>query len=291
MQRAWKLVAARAVLLGWSSNALWRIGYSRSSVASHGRARCEPHSNSLLVFSVYAFEVPLTPAVKLKLLSNVELFDGLNEKQLVGICEVVRSKSLKRKEELFHKGDDGRQVFIIVSGKLKALTTSIDGDDVVFSILGPGEVFGEVALLGGTRRTATVSAIEACELLVIDRRDFMAFLDTHPDISANLLQVLALRLKRVSELVEDTLFLNLRLRLAKKLNALSRMYGQTVEGGILVDLKLSQAEWGDLVGATRESINKQVRQWVDEGIVRVDKGYIVIQQPNELQKLAGAVVY
>lgn len=240
---------------------------------------------------MYAFEVPLTPAVKLKLLSNVELFDGLNEKQLVGICEVVRSKSLKRKEELFHKGDDGRQVFIIVSGKLKALTTSIDGDDVVFSILGPGEVFGEVALLGGTRRTATVSAIEACELLVIDRRDFMAFLDTHPDISANLLQVLALRLKRVSELVEDTLFLNLRLRLAKKLNALSRMYGQTVEGGILVDLKLSQAEWGDLVGATRESINKQVRQWVDEGIVRVDKGYIVIQQPNELQKLAGAVVY
>ncbi|MFP8880545.1 MAG: Crp/Fnr family transcriptional regulator [Myxococcota bacterium] len=229
--------------------------------------------------------------MKLKLLSNVELFDGLNEKQLVGICEVVRSKSLKRKEELFHKGDDGRQVFIIVSGKLKALTTSIDGDDVVFSILGPGEVFGEVALLGGTRRTATVSAIEACELLVIDRRDFMAFLDTHPDISANLLQVLALRLKRVSELVEDTLFLNLRLRLAKKLNALSRMYGQTVEGGILVDLKLSQAEWGDLVGATRESINKQVRQWVDEGIVRVDKGYIVIQQPNELQKLAGAVVY
>jgi len=119
----------------------------------------------------------------------------------------------------------------------------------------------------------------------------MAFLDTHPDISANLLQVLALRLKRVSELVEDTLFLNLPLRLAKKLDALARLYGHEVEGGIRVDLKLSQEEWGDLVGATRESINKQVRQWGDAGIVRVDKGYIVIQQPAELRKLAGAVDY
>jgi len=235
--------------------------------------------------------VPLTSAKKLELLSHVELFDGLSEQQILGICEVVRTKSLKRKEELFHKGDDGRQVFIVNRGKLKALTTSIDGDDVVFSILGPGEVFGEVALLGGTRRTATVSAIEACELLVIDRRDFMAFLDSHPDISANLLQVLALRLKRVSELVEDTLFLNLPLRLAKKLDSLARLYGQTVDGGIRVDLKLSQEEWGDLVGATRESINKQVRSWVDQGIVRVDKGYIVIQKPAELAKLAGAVVY
>jgi len=100
--------------------------------------------------------VPLTSAKKLELLSHVELFDGLSEQQILGICEVVRTKSLKRKEELFHKGDDGRQVFIVNRGKLKALTTSIDGDDVVFSILGPGEVFGEVALLGGTRRTATV---------------------------------------------------------------------------------------------------------------------------------------
>jgi CRP/FNR family cyclic AMP-dependent transcriptional regulator len=240
--------------------------------------------------SLYASGVPLSPANRLDLLRNVELFDGLDEKQLRGICEVVRTKKLKRKEELFHKGDEGRQVFIIMDGKLKALTTSVDGDDVVFSILGPGEVFGEIALLGGTQRTATVSAIEACELLVIDRRDFMAFLVTHPDISANLLQVLALRLKRVSELVEDTLFLNLPLRLAKKLNALSRLYGQAVEGGVRVDLKLSQEEWGDLVGATRESINKQVRSWVEQGMVRVDKGYIVILQPLELQRLAGAMV-
>jgi CRP-like cAMP-binding protein len=235
--------------------------------------------------------VPLTPSEKLALLANVELFADLSEKQLSGIGDVARNKSLKRKEELFHKGDEGRQLFVIVNGKLKALTTSVDGDDVVFSIMGPGEVFGEVALLGATLRTATVSAIEKCELLVIDRRDFMAFLNSNPDISAKLLQVLAARLKRVSELVEDTLFLNLPLRLAKKLSALARVYGQRIDDGIRVDLKLSQEEWGDLVGATRESINKQVRQWVDAEIVRVDKGYLIILKPTELEKLAGAVVY
>ena len=235
--------------------------------------------------------VAISPAEKLKLLGNVELFSSLSPHQLEDVSQVTRQKSLKRKEELFHKGDEGSQIYIVGSGKLKALTTSVDGDDVVFSILGVGEVIGEVALLGATARTATVTAIETCDLLVIDRRDFMSFLRTHPDVSVSLLHVLAIRLKRVSELVEDTLFLNLPLRFAKKLSALARIYGEDVGDGIRVDLKLSQEEWGDLVGATRESINKQVRQWTDAGVLRADKGYMVILDPVELDKLAGAVVY
>ena len=233
----------------------------------------------------------VTPAEKLKLLANIELFSGFSAKQLEAASCVARSKTLERRQELFHKGDEGGEVFVVASGKLKALTTSTDGDDVVFSILGPGEVFGEVALLGATPRTATVTAIEDCRLLVIDRRDFMSFLRTHPDIAVKLLSVLAIRLKRVSELVEDTLFLNLPLRLAKKLLALSRIYGQKVSDGMRIDLKLSQEEWGDLVGTTRESVNKQVRKWTDAGIVRVDDGYLVILKPVELEKLAGAVLY
>ena len=100
-----------------------------------------------------------------------------------------------------------------------------------------------------------------------------------------------MRLKRVSEFVEDTLFLNLPLRLAKKLLSLSRAYGDEVADGIRIDLKLSQEEWGDLVGTTRESINKQLRQWTEAGIVRIDDGYLVILNPVELEKLAGAVLY
>jgi CRP-like cAMP-binding protein len=136
-----------------------------------------------------------------------------------------------------------------------------------------------------------VTAIEDCHLLVIDRRDFMSFLKTNPEVSVKLLSVLATRLKRVSELVEDTLFLNLPLRLAKKLLSLSRAYGEEAAEGIRIDLRLSQEEWGDLVGTTRESVNKQMRKWTEAGIIQVDHGYVIILNPVELEKLAGAVIY
>ena len=233
----------------------------------------------------------ITPSEKLELLANVALFSDFSVKQLEAVSLVARGKTLQRREELFHKGDHGGEVYVVASGKLKALTTSAEGDDVVFSILGPGEVFGEVALLGVTPRTATVSAIEDCRLLAIDRRDFLSFLRTNPEVSVKLLSVLAMRLKRVSELVEDTLFLNLPLRLAKKLLSLSHAYGEEVAEGIRIDLRLSQEEWGDLVGTTRESINKLVRKWTEAGIVRIDDGYVVILNPVELEKLAGAVLF
>jgi len=125
---------------------------------------------------------------------------------------------------------------------------------------------------------------------MIARRDFMAFLRSHPDVAIELLSVIAGRLKRVSELVEDTLFLNLPVRLAKKLMIYAGTYGEEEGATIRINLKLSQEEWGDLVGATRESINKQLRAWVEMGLVEIDHGYIVIRRLSELEKLAGVVV-
>ena len=232
----------------------------------------------------------LSEDVKCELLKRASLFEGLAPEHVREVAGCARIQCLDKRQELFHKGDAGSQVYVIASGRLKALTTSLEGDDVVFNILGPGEVFGEIALLGEMPRTATVVAIDACELLVIDRRDFLSLLRRYPEAAVSLLRVLAVRLQRVSELVEDTLFLNLPLRLAKKLLALDRIYGEDTEAGRRVDLKLSQEEWGDLVGATRESINKQVRAWREQGLISVDRGYIVIHRPEELERLAGAVL-
>jgi CRP-like cAMP-binding protein len=233
----------------------------------------------------------LTPDKKRDLLSSVPLFKGLSPAEFDALVPVARTLTLGRREELFHKGDEAAEVYVVISGTLKALTTSASGDDVVFSILGPGDVLGEIALLGGTPRTATVAAVDPSELLIIDRRDFMAFLRSHPDVAIKLLDVLAQRIKRVSELVEDTLFLNLPLRLAKKLVAFAETYGKPDANGLLLDIKLSQEEWGDLVGSTRESVNKQFRAWSDDGTITVENGYIVIHRMLDLEKLAGAVVY
>ncbi|UCE85225.1 MAG: Crp/Fnr family transcriptional regulator [Deltaproteobacteria bacterium] len=224
------------------------------------------------------------------LLARVPLFAGLTARELGDLVAVTRTRSLGAREELFHKGDAGSQVYIVVRGTLKALTTSEEGDDVVFSLMGPGELIGEIAFLGTSTRTATVTALAQSELLAIDRRDFLSFLKANPEASIKLMSVLAERVKRLSELVEDTLFLNLPVRLAKKLVHYAAIYGRKTDAGVRIDLKLSQEEWGDLVGATRESINKQLRAWSERGHIRLEGGYVVIEQPDELEKLAGCAL-
>lgn len=233
---------------------------------------------------------PLSRQERRDLLANTPLFSSLSGMELDGLVEAARPQSVKVREEIFHKGDESLQVYLIASGSLKALTTSADGDDVVFSILGEGELIGEIGLLGGTTRTATVIAITPAELLVIDRRDFLSFLKRHPEASIKLMGVLASRLKRVSELVEDTLFLNLPVRLAKKIVNYADTYGEQTPEGLRIMLKLSQEEWGDLVGATRESVNKQLRSWFDQGLISTDHGYILIHRFEELEELAGCMI-
>ncbi len=100
------------------------------------------------------------------------MFEKLDERELDGLLGAARARKVPAGQELFHKGDRGSQVFVILSGRLKVMTTSPEGDDVVFGLMDPGEVFGELGLLleQGTR-TATIVAVDACELLIIDRRD------------------------------------------------------------------------------------------------------------------------
>ncbi len=216
-------------------------------------------------------------------LTRVPIFSKLAGGELDALLALTKTRSLAARQEVFHKGDEGDQVFVILRGRLKVLSTSEDGGEVVFGIVDPGEVVGELALLSGERRTATLTAIEPCELLVIERRDFLS---GHPEVAAKLLEVLAERLRRVDELVEDTLFLKLPSRLAKKLLSLSRSYGEKTAGGIRVNIKLSQQELGELVGASRESVNRELRRWVEQGVLSVDGGYVTIHDGERLESLA-----
>ncbi len=228
----------------------------------------------------------LADAQQRDFLTRVPIFSKLAGDELDALLALTKTRSLAARQEVFHKGDEGDQVFVILRGRLKVLSTSEDGGEVVFGIVDPGEVVGELALLSGGCRTATLTAIEPCELLVIDRRDFLPFLRSHPEVAAKLLEVLAERLRRVDELVEDTLFLKLPSRLAKKLLSLSRSYGEQTAGGTRVNIKLSQQELGELVGASRESVNRELRRWVEQGVLSVDGGYVTIRDSERLESLA-----
>lgn len=231
---------------------------------------------------------------KSKILGSVPLFETLTPADLEAIATVSSSRSLKPKEELFHRGDEGSQIYVLVSGQLKVVTTSSEGDDLIFCLLDPGEVIGEVGLLANRPRTASITAMKKSDLIVIDQRDFRSLLRTRPEFAYELLTVLACRLARVSEFVEDTQFLNLPVRLAKKLVDFAKAHGKIAGGGrsdsLVIEVKLSQEEWGDLVGTSRESVNKQFRAWSSEGLISLDKGKVVVHRLEELRKLADSMV-
>ncbi|MGH0036370.1 MAG: Crp/Fnr family transcriptional regulator [Myxococcota bacterium] len=221
------------------------------------------------------------------LLSRIAVFSALEPEELDLLSDVTITRRLKARDELFHKGDPGDEAYAIASGRLKATAQSADGREVTFSIMAEGEVFGDVAMLSGGRRTATVTALEASELLVIRRRDLIPLFERRPRIAIAAMASLAERLAHVSEVVEETLFLSLTARLARRLLSLADEWGERESGGLLrIDLKLSQSELGNLVGATREAVNKQMRSWEKSGLVTNDNGRLCILDREGLAALA-----
>ncbi len=216
-------------------------------------------------------------------LSKHFLLQHLQPEELDELLTVAFVRRAASGEMLFQKGDPGDSLMAIISGRIKISALSESGKEVVLNILGPGEMFGEIALIDGRERTADASAMAPSELLVIQRRDFMPFLERRPDVSARLLVVLCERIRWVSDLYEDAVFLDLPARLSKQLLRLAKTYGEPVANGTMISLKLSQQELGNLMGTTRESVNKQIGAWREEGLISVDKGFITIHEMDTLK--------
>jgi CRP/FNR family cyclic AMP-dependent transcriptional regulator len=219
------------------------------------------------------------------LLANSELFGVLGEvdrRQLAGLC--TRKKVVAR-QVIFHQGDVGREMFIVISGKLKVSVTSEDGKELSFFIFHENDIFGELALLDGERRSATVTAIGPCELLVLHHRDFQQLLKQHQLIGLKMLSVLAGRVRATTQLYESSVFIEIPGRLAAKILELAEEYGTESDDGIQIELKLSQYELGTLINASRESVNKQLKAWQSQKIIEMRSGKIFVAEPQVLEAL------
>lgn len=225
----------------------------------------------------------------LNLLKSVPLFEGLTSEQLSRIAQLTEVKTYATRAIVVSQGEPARALFAIVRGRLKVTSAGPDGRDTVLGIMAEGEVFGEVALLDGGTRSASCTAIEACELLVIDRERFLELLEHSPGIAVRLLQVLAGRLRRLSQRSEHAAFLDVPSRLARSLLDLASRFGERGDAPtheIQIMLRLSQQELGDLVGATRESVNKHLSDWTRQGIVRLQSGRMVISDIETVRRIA-----
>lgn len=221
-----------------------------------------------------------------KLLRSVSIFSSLDERELDILLQATTTHRLNPKETLFLKGDSGNQLYGILSGSLKVMATGTDGRDVIFTLMGPGEIIGEIALLDGGERSASVIAVEATELLTLHRRELVPFLESHPKAAIGLASVLAARVRRLSENAEDRQTMPLPGRIAKRLIALSERYGKHPIVGGPVEVRLPQQDLADLVGTSRESVNKQLRAWEEQGIIEIGRARVVLKNAEALKAVA-----
>jgi len=176
----------------------------------------------------------------------------------------------------------------VAAGKLKVVAPRNGGRDATLHILGPGDVFGEVALFQPGGRTARVAAIEESVLMVIDHRDFLDLLSRSAELSRRLLALLAARLKNTIQHFDETTSLEAPQRLARKILLLAEQLGVPEGGGIVLTLRLSQTELGELVDSTRQTVNRLLRAWQEAGIVDTTGGRLVVRDMAALRAAAEA---
>ena len=224
-----------------------------------------------------------SPAMKLTVLRRHPVFGGLPLEHLERLITYASSRAYPRGATIFTKDGPGSGLFAVCSGTVRIAVPSPDGRNAVFGLIEEGEIFGEIALLDGQPRTADATAMTDCELMLIDRRDFVGLLESQPEIALKLLELLCARLRKTSQQIEDVLFLDLPGRLAKQL---LRLIGGTEGCGGDYKVSMTQRELGEMIGMSRESTNKQLREWEERDWIRIERGGITVLAPEALAAIS-----
>jgi CRP-like cAMP-binding protein len=204
------------------------------------------------------------------------MFADLGADELQRISNLCHTQHLGAGEMLFQKGDPGDALFGVRRGQIRIETGASDGSRLTLNFQGPGDLFGEIAVLDGQHRTADAVASEPTEMFVLRREDFMSYLEREPKVAIRLIELLCQRIRTVSERMEESMLQPLPVRMARRLCALAEDYGSEVH--------ISQEQLGIYVGAARESVNRQLQQWRRNGILELKRGRIELLN---LEKLAG----
>jgi len=220
---------------------------------------------------------------KLALLRNHSLFGRLPPAAIEHLGSYMKRRTLPRGAAIFAKGDPGTGLMGVLAGSVKISVPSADGRDIVLNIIHEGEVFGEIALLDGRPRTADATAMTDCELMVIERRDFIPFVRSQPDLAIKIIETLCARLRQTSEQVQDVTFLNLPTRLAK---ALLRLAADAEGAAPARKVTITQREISQIIGRSRESTNKQLRNWAKHEWIRLERGAVTVLRRDKLAEVA-----
>jgi CRP/FNR family transcriptional regulator, cyclic AMP receptor protein len=219
-------------------------------------------------------------------LSDTPLFEDLSEEDTRTMRAMVLVVKLNRGERLFAEGDKGDKLYIIISGKIKLTKAAPDGRENLLSVHGPGEMFGELSLFDPVPRTASATAVTDTELAGLTHEDVRNWLSTRPEVSMHLLQALAQRLRRINEVKADLVFTDVPGRVAKALLDLAERFGVQNSDGIQVNHDLTQEELAQLVGASRETVNKALADFAARGWIQLAAKSVLVVDADRLRKRA-----
>ncbi|MFQ5398959.1 MAG: Crp/Fnr family transcriptional regulator [Anaerolineae bacterium] len=226
-------------------------------------------------------------------LRQVPFFAKLNPDDADDLAEQMVMRRFGAGQIVFHHGDPGGLLYIIVTGKVKISHTTPEGNEALLAILGEGDFFGELALLDDSPRSATAEALEPTAALTLHREEFIRYIGRNPAFALNVLHTLAQRIRRLNSQISDIFFLDLPARLARILLDLADQYGRETEEGILVELPLTQTDLSEMIGATRVSINKSLGRFRRAGWVKTKgKRFTIVNRDallNLIQNSGGSV--
>lgn len=221
---------------------------------------------------------------KLPILRRHEFFRGLPDAVVQRLAAHARQASFSPGQVIFKKGDEGLGLMAVLAGTVKISVQSEREREIVLNLIGPNEVFGEIALLDGRPRTADATAMTRCVVMALDRRDFLAVLTSEPVMAVKLLEVISGRLRQTSQQVEDLSLADLSTRLARILVRLADIQGASTRSQCRI--LITQQELGRMVGLSRESINRHLRAWEEQGYVTLEKGACTITDWPHVNGLA-----
>ncbi len=227
----------------------------------------------------------ITPAMKRDALASSPFFQPMRAEELDAVVAHSTDRRVPRNTVIFNRGDEGHSMMAVLAGRVRVGSTSSEGKELTHRVIGPGEIFGEVALLDGKPRTAHAVAIEDTTLMVVERRTFLPLLLHHEGMVERLLGVLCDRIRRTTTAIEDIALFELPVRLARLICKLADESGKPVPGGVRIEVKLSDTELARLVASTRESVNKQISAWRKIGAVEREGRHLVVRDRPALSRL------
>jgi CRP/FNR family cyclic AMP-dependent transcriptional regulator len=224
--------------------------------------------------------------VDTEVLRQAPLFRALDDEAATALAATLTETRLRRGDVLFREGDTGDEAYVVTAGKVKLGRTSSDGRDNLLAVIGPGQMFGELSLFDPGPRSATVTAVTDCTIQSLTHEEMLRWLAGRPEVARGLLAQLAGRLRRANDVVADLVFSDVPGRVAKALLDLSVRFGRPADDGIHVHHDLTQEELAQLVGASRETVNKALADFASRGWLRLESRSVVLLDVERLKHRA-----